>query len=81
MKRAVTFYYNEETGELAKVDFSEAFKNESALMRADVMGDIRNIVDKDYEESVDDAEDELVEDTGASSEAVRFALSQLGHTA
>lgn len=81
MKRAITFYYDEETGELSKIDFAEGFKNENALMQADVMGDIRGFIAARYKESVDASEHELVEETGASSEAVKFALSMIGHTA
>lgn len=52
MKRAITFYYDEETGELAKVDVSERFMAESALMQADVIGDINGYLEEVYDDSV-----------------------------
>ena len=49
MKRMVTMYYNEETGELTKVDFSAGFEVEDSLLRADVLQDAIDTLVAAYE--------------------------------
>lgn len=40
MKKAITFYMNEDTGELEKVSKTELFQAQSCIFRMDIFGDI-----------------------------------------
>jgi hypothetical protein len=51
MKRAFTVYYDDFTGELSKIDYSEVFTDESNLMQADVLKDAVEELDSMREEN------------------------------
>jgi len=48
-RRMLTVYYDDESGELARIDVSAAFHGESALMQADVLKDLIGCVELLYE--------------------------------
>ena len=52
MKRAMTFWYDENSGEVEKVDISPVFESENALFKADVLGDCLGVMTELYNESV-----------------------------
>ena len=52
MKRAMTFWYDENSGEFEKVDISPVFESENALFQADVLGDCLGVMTELYNESV-----------------------------
>lgn len=57
IKRDVAFtaYYDNETGEMSKVEFSPPFMAESVLMRADVLKDIHHFIQAQYARTRDAA--------------------------
>jgi len=40
MKRAMTIYYDEDSGEMEMIKESDSFKSEDSLLRADVLKDV-----------------------------------------
>jgi hypothetical protein len=53
-RRAYTFYYDEDSGELASITEGEIFKQESALLRADVLKNILEDVAEKYNQALKD---------------------------
>jgi len=51
MKKAITFYYSEDSGEHAKTLISPDFQGEDSLMKADVLQDFLSIIEEMYIES------------------------------
>jgi hypothetical protein len=51
MKRAMTIYYDEDSGELEKIDEAPHFKNGDSLLRADVLQDCVGTLTYMYENS------------------------------
>lgn len=47
-RRCLTAWYDDETGELVKLDVAESFVLESSLMRADVLQDLRHALEGHY---------------------------------
>ena len=66
MKRAMTIYYDEESGELDKIDEAPHFLNEDSLTRADVLQDCVGRLTYMYENSATgfyEGLEEIVSDT------------------
>ena len=51
MKKAITFYYDEESGELAKTTIHDDFKRVDSLMKADVLQDCLGTIENLYNNS------------------------------
>lgn len=51
-RKMLTAYYDNETGELVDIVFSEGFKAESPLMHADVLQDIATNIEAAYVDAV-----------------------------
>jgi|TARA_R110000823_G_scaffold189517_6_gene321336 hypothetical protein len=51
MKKAITFYYDEESGELAKTTIHDDFKIVDSLMKADVLQDCLGTIENLYNNS------------------------------
>tara|TARA_A100000172_G_C2970499_1_gene85760 strand:+ start:109 stop:318 length:210 start_codon:yes stop_codon:yes gene_type:complete len=51
MKKAITFYYCEDSGELVKTKTHKHFKKVDSLMKADVLQDCLGVLEKMYDES------------------------------
>lgn len=52
MKKAITFYYDENSGEMSKVELGKDFKNEIGLMQVDVLKDIVETVAEMYNNGI-----------------------------
>ena len=52
INRALTVYYDAETGEVQRWDWGEKFSEESSLMRADVLADIERACAEEAEDSL-----------------------------
>jgi len=57
MKRALTVYYDEESMELAKVEFGKEFAGDTALARADVLKDIFEYIAESYYATIIEVEE------------------------
>ena len=51
MKRALTFWYDEDSAQFEKVDIAPVFESESALFKADVLQDCLGVLTDLYRES------------------------------
>jgi len=60
MKKAITFYMDEETGELDRVDENPEFVKETPLFRMDILQDIINWCEGLKEESGENFKDSLI---------------------
>ena len=49
--KAFTVYYDDENGEMTRVDWTPGFQNEGVLLRADVLKDARNAIGAAYDEA------------------------------
>ena len=56
--KVITFYANQETGELSRVAETDGFINENTLFRADVLKDIRDCAEALYAEAVQELHEE-----------------------
>ena len=57
MKRAITVYYDEESMELAKVEFGKEFAGGTALARADVLKDTFEYIAEAYYATIIEVEE------------------------
>jgi len=53
--RALTVTYDEDCGELRRATWTSRFLSESALVRADVLKDIKGVIEREYEAAVKEA--------------------------
>ena len=60
----ITFFYDSEAGELdrSKTDFTAFFKSESALMQADVLKDMYEVVATAYNEKIEEFPKQIMEE-------------------
>ena len=63
MKRVVTFWYDDDAGEVNKVDYGKDFIGETSLMRADVLQDCLGELSNVYEKSWKEFERELMKES------------------
>lgn len=61
MKKAITFYMNEELGEIVETVAHLGFSGESTLMKIDLLSDILGYCENLQETLMEDYEDELIE--------------------
>jgi hypothetical protein len=62
MKLALIVYYDEESMQLANVEFGKEFEGETALFRADVLSDTLEYVVATYNETIADMDEEHMHD-------------------
>ena len=63
MKRVVTFWYDDDAGEVSKVDYDKDFIGETSLMRADVLQDCLVELSNVYEKSRTEFEQALMKES------------------
>jgi len=71
VRKVLTATYDDNSGELVAVEWAKQFVGETTLMKADVLGDLKGVIDAAYEENRKDAM------KGQTPEA----MAQLGHPA